>query len=539
MQQTLEQQAFSRSNDYGHLEAVYHRITGGELVRAPYESVRHTVPELTLSASVIVPARNERATIEKCLISIEQSTFNRIRPGQLEAIVVDDGSNDGMWELLEGLQLNLHFKAARQEHHGRAHARNVGIALAEGDVIICCDADFILTPFAIEELMKRHQVVDNVMIFGFYSSIDMTDPRIQPDVLPKNLPHLLVPFASEGRMNYQVGGWPENPSRDSEHLKLLGQNHYLIMADGGRWDMYNVIHGGLISLRRRAFIAMDGYDERFRGWGLEDTLAGIHAMALGNYIVPGYSATGWHMDQGNRNPDKWRDFIQNKHVLNEVLRSPFVPNQKRWLANAGRRIYQQFERTPSMSGQYPNEYADLYAVFDNELADPVRYGKYLFSLGRYEEAAATYATVPGVPEQKPWVVFDQGKALRAARRAEQAVPLLEAAAGYMPDTPWPLIELSLALAALDRFSEARERLEQARELDRSNAWILFILDRPILAQRARAAHYMRQRNYALAVQDYEAALTLDPHDVRIKTDRARAASALEERLSHSPYNALN
>ena len=310
MQQTLEQQAFSRSNDYGHLEAAYHHITGGELVRAPYESVRHTVPELTLSASVIVPARNERATVEKCLISIEQSTFNRTHPGQLEVIVVDDGSNDGMWELLQGLQLNLHFKAARQEHHGRAHARNVGIALAEGDTIICCDADFILTPFAIEELMKRHQAVDNVMIFGFYSSIALTDPRIQPDVLPKNLPYLMVPFASEGRMNYQVGGWPENPSRDSEHLKLLGQNNYLIMADGGRWDMHHVIHGGRISLRRHAFLAMDGYDERFRGWGLEDTLAGIHAMALGNYIVPGYSATGWHMDQGNRNPDKWRDFIQ-------------------------------------------------------------------------------------------------------------------------------------------------------------------------------------------------------------------------------------
>src|SRR5258708_24068262 len=162
MQQTLEQQTSSRNNDYGHLETIYHRVTGGELVRAPYESVRHTVAEVMLSASVIVTARNERAAIEKCLISIEQSTFNRNYPGELEVIAVADGSTDGTWELLEGLQLNLHLKAARQEHHGPAHARNVGIALAEGDVIICCDADFILTPFAIEELMKRHQVLDIV-----------------------------------------------------------------------------------------------------------------------------------------------------------------------------------------------------------------------------------------------------------------------------------------------------------------------------------------------------------------------------------------
>src|SRR5712692_3550987 len=394
MHKTLEQQASSRNNDYGHLEAMYHHVTRGELVRAPYESVLHTVPELTLSASVIVPARNERATIEKCLISIEQSTFNRNHPGQLEVIVVDDGSNDGTWELLEGLRLNMHLKAARQENHGPAFARNVGIALAEGDVIICCDADFILTSFAIEEFVKRHQVLDNLMLLGFYWSISVADPRIQPGVLPGNLPHLLVPFAVEGRMNYMVGGWPENPCRDSEHLKLLGQNNYLVMANGARWDMRNVIHGGLISLRRRDFVAMDGYDERFRGWGLEDTLAGIYAMALGNYIVPVYSATGWHMDQGNRNPDKWRDFTQNNNVLNQVLRSPFVPNQKRWLAHARSRIYQQFERAPSMSGSYPNDFADLYAVFDDEVADPVRYGKYLFNLGRYKEAAETYATVP-------------------------------------------------------------------------------------------------------------------------------------------------
>src|SRR6266699_3939890 len=161
MQRTLGQQISSRDNDYGHLEAMYHRVTGGELVLSPYESVRHTVPELTLSASVIVPARNERAAIEKCLISIGQSTFNRNYPGQLEVIAVDDGSTDGTWELLEGLQLNLHLKAARQENHGPAFARNIGIALAGGDVIICCDADFILTPFTIEELMKRHQVLDN------------------------------------------------------------------------------------------------------------------------------------------------------------------------------------------------------------------------------------------------------------------------------------------------------------------------------------------------------------------------------------------
>src|SRR5579864_9363638 len=111
MNQTLAQQAYARNNDYSHLEATYHRITGAELVCDPYRSIHHPMPEPTLSASIIVPAHNERATIEKCLISIEQSSFNRGYPGQLEVVAVDDGSSDGTLEVLEGLRLNLHLKA--------------------------------------------------------------------------------------------------------------------------------------------------------------------------------------------------------------------------------------------------------------------------------------------------------------------------------------------------------------------------------------------------------------------------------------------
>jgi hypothetical protein len=106
MEQTLAQQAYARNNDYSHLEVIYHQATGDELVRDPYGSVRHPMSHLALSASVIIPVWNEQATIEKFLIAIEQSTFNRKYPGQLEAIVVDDGSNDGTWDLLERMPLS-------------------------------------------------------------------------------------------------------------------------------------------------------------------------------------------------------------------------------------------------------------------------------------------------------------------------------------------------------------------------------------------------------------------------------------------------
>ena len=84
MPQTLEQQANTHNNDYSALEAIYQRITGSELVRDPYGSVQHAGPNITLRASVVIPTWNARGTLEQCLIAIEQSSFNRKYPEQLE-----------------------------------------------------------------------------------------------------------------------------------------------------------------------------------------------------------------------------------------------------------------------------------------------------------------------------------------------------------------------------------------------------------------------------------------------------------------------
>src|SRR6266581_1793592 len=159
---TLESQSQQHNNNYTALEALYRASTGSELVLDPYRSAFNTGPQLTLSASVVIPAWNARETLEQCLIAIEQSSFNRKYQQQLEVVVVDDGSTDGTWELLRQLRLNVRLKAVRQAHHSRSHTQNTGIAVAGGDVIICCDADMILTSFAIEELVKRHAVLKNV-----------------------------------------------------------------------------------------------------------------------------------------------------------------------------------------------------------------------------------------------------------------------------------------------------------------------------------------------------------------------------------------
>src|SRR5215469_8219126 len=107
MPHSLESQSQQHNNDYTDLESLYRDATGSELVLDSYRSAFHSGPELTLSASIVIPAWNARDTLEQCLIAIEQSTFNCKYQERLEVVVVDDGSTDGTWELLRELRLNV------------------------------------------------------------------------------------------------------------------------------------------------------------------------------------------------------------------------------------------------------------------------------------------------------------------------------------------------------------------------------------------------------------------------------------------------
>lgn len=522
-QHTLEQQAQAHNNDYTDLEALYRYATGGELVTDPYASVRQEVP-ITLTASVVIPAWNAQGTLAQCLIAIEQSSFNRKYPGQLEVVVVDDGSSDGTWAVLEHLELGLRLKAVQQSHHSRAHTQNTGIALAAGDVIISCDADMILTPFSIEELMKRHQALDDVLLLGFRSDIQLTDARIHPRVLESYLPQFLPPYAQDTRLNY-AGGWPESMCRDTDHLKRLGHGKRIIMPDGSRWDLPGIVYGALFSLRRSDFLAMDGYDERFYGWGCEDTLVGVRALAMGKYIIPVYSAAGLHIAHGDRSRRKWQEFAANTRVFHMIRHTPFIPDQRRWLPQASQRVRRHLERKP-VESRRPEMSSCLYEAFDRALAEPARRGKYLHGLGRYDEAAAAFSEVVGTEEQRAWAAFDRGKALRSAGYFVEAMDALDEAARRLPSNAWPRIESGLALAALERYAEARTSVEEARALEPGNAWVKFLLQQPLLKRLNRADAYAQQGDHDLAVRDYEAALILEPAGTAAAVKRALSLAAL-------------
>src|ERR1700712_1765205 len=98
--------------------------------------------------SVVVPAYNSADTLERLLASLDAQTLPQ---DDFEVVVVDDGSTDGTFELLQQLQQNRpNLRAQRIEPSGwGSPPRNVGARLARGEYVLYMDSDDTLYPDAL------------------------------------------------------------------------------------------------------------------------------------------------------------------------------------------------------------------------------------------------------------------------------------------------------------------------------------------------------------------------------------------------------
>jgi glycosyltransferase involved in cell wall biosynthesis len=105
-----------------------------------------------MDLSVIVPVFNEDESLPELCAWIKRVVEENLM--SYEIILVDDGSSDDSWKVIERLRSeNSHIKGIKfQRNYGKSAALNEGFKAARGEVVITMDADLQDSPDEIPEL---------------------------------------------------------------------------------------------------------------------------------------------------------------------------------------------------------------------------------------------------------------------------------------------------------------------------------------------------------------------------------------------------
>lgn len=184
-----------------------------------------------LSLDVIIPCYNAANTVRRAVMSaLAQSCVRRV-------YLIDDGSSDGSWQVLQSLKADFGDKIHLEKRHqngGAALARNVGAILSDADMIAFLDADDSYEDGALDIALMA-----------------MT-----------NIPNLALV-----RLRLQPINFPERYTAHSDFARA--------------WQQLAMTVAGNTIFRRSLFLACGGFpsDDLFRRLGGEDGALGLALVA--------------------------------------------------------------------------------------------------------------------------------------------------------------------------------------------------------------------------------------------------------------------
>ncbi|RMG99483.1 MAG: glycosyltransferase [Chloroflexi bacterium] len=185
--------------------------------------------------SVIIPVRNGRATLSRCLDALKQSTWPH-----WECLVIDDHSTDNTAEIARLAGVRVYHTT----QPGPAAARNLGARVATGDILFFLDADVLVQP---DTLSRVAQIMHNPSLAACFGSYD---------------------------------DHPEAPNFLSQYRNLL--HHYTHQI--GNPDAVT-FWSGCGAIRKEVFWQLGGFDEsRFTRPSIEDIELGYRLRQAGYRI---------------------------------------------------------------------------------------------------------------------------------------------------------------------------------------------------------------------------------------------------------------
>ncbi|MDB4809667.1 glycosyltransferase [bacterium] len=233
--------------------------------------------EEKLAATFIVSSYQRLSHLERCLVSLSRQ--QGVAANSFEVIVADDGSTDGTQEMVRRLSMRSPYRLrlVTQEKNGFRKARvgNKALSLVDGEYLVLTDGDcFFPSDYLAAQLKDRE--VGTAWASECIRLDEQQSARVTPSLImsgeyrhfiPQRLTSTLAQRYRRDRV-YQL-------IRDSRRPKLVGYNMAMWAKD---------------------LVSINGFDERFQGWGGEDDDLAIRLRMSGVRIKTNLNRTfGYHL----------------------------------------------------------------------------------------------------------------------------------------------------------------------------------------------------------------------------------------------------
>ncbi len=253
-----------------------------------------------MKVSIIVTTYNWESALESVLESIALQT--RLPD---EVIVADDGSKIATKNLIQQIAKNypVSLKHSWQEDDGfrLSRSRNLAIAMSQGDYIIIIDGDMVL---------DAHFVADHLRAAKTGFMVQGSRILTLPSFDAKKLLH----------ENKKLHFFSRGIDRRRHTLRMPKiANLLLKLSEGKKRDGVKGCNQGWW---RTDLIALNGFDERFIGWGREDDDILARAFRLGlkrrDLRFSGLAAHIYHHErqpEGINPNDRWLNDNSERNVI--------------------------------------------------------------------------------------------------------------------------------------------------------------------------------------------------------------------------------
>lgn len=145
-----------------------------------------------MDLSIVISLYNEEESLRELIVWIEKAIAQSYLKGkEYEIIMINDGSTDGSWRVIEELaQENTHIRAISfRRNYGKSAALFEGFKAAQGDVVVTMDADLQDDPEEIPELYRMIMEEDYDLVSGWKK-------KRHDNTFTKNLPSKLYNYTA-------------------------------------------------------------------------------------------------------------------------------------------------------------------------------------------------------------------------------------------------------------------------------------------------------------------------------------------------------